>query len=293
MKAGPESGRAPMDSGRSLSSPNWAYAGDGSEMDFGSVLGIVIGFGLILFANKMEGGQIGSLLQLTAFMIVGGGTLGAVMLQFPLSKLMLAAKGGLQVFLRKKKDPNAAIAQIVEYAKRVRREGILALEKEIPNIKDAFFAKALRMAVDGLEPKTLLETMETEIATLEGDHEFQMKVWEAAGGYVPTVGILGAVLGLIHVMAHLDDPSKLGGGIATAFVATVYGVGFANLVFLPFSNKIKTNGKDSMMLCEIQLRGVLLIQEGVNHSIIEEQLKSYLDAKMKKKYESQHAGKGD
>jgi chemotaxis protein MotA len=262
-------------------------------MDIGSILGIIVGFGLILLGNKLEGGHIDSLIQVTAFLIVGGGTLGAVMVQFPLSKVMSAGKAGVQVFFRKKRDPNATIAMIVDFAKRVRREGILALEKEIPNMKDPFFAKALRMAVDGLEPKTLMETMETELATLEHETDYQMKVWEAAGGYVPTVGILGAVLGLIHVMGNLEDPSKLGGGIAVAFVATVYGVGLANLVFLPFANKIKTNSKELLTLCEIQLRGVLLIQEGVNHSIIEEQLKSYLDAKTKKRYEAQHGGKGD
>lgn len=262
-------------------------------MDIGSILGIVVSFGLILFGNHLEGGHIGSLIQTTAFMIVAGGTLGAILLQFPLPKVLLAAKAGVKVFFRKKPDPNAAIVRIIDFAKRARREGILALEKEIANIKDPFFSKALRMAVDGLEPKTLLETMETEIETIESDSDFQVKVWEAAGGYVPTIGILGAVLGLIHVMANLSDPSKLGGGIAVAFVATVYGVGAANLVFLPFASKIKFIAKENMTVHEIELRGVLLIQEGVNHSIIEEQLKSYLDVKGKKKYEALSASKKD
>jgi chemotaxis protein MotA len=224
-------------------------------------------------------------------MIVVGGTAGACILQFPMSRILSSVKGAISVFFRKKPDFNATIVQIVDYAKRARREGILALEKEIETIKDPFFAKALRMAVDGLEPKTLVETMETELATLEEDSEFQVKVWEAAGGYCPTVGILGAVLGLIHVMSNLNDPSKLGAGIATAFVATIYGVGVANLICLPFSNKIKFNAKADMTLREIELKGVLLIQEGVNHSIIEEQLKSYLDEKMKKKYDAANGGK--
>ena len=245
--------------------------------------------GLILLANKLDGGHFMALILPTAALIVFGGTAGACILQFPTNRILSSMKGAISVFFRKKLDPNPTIAQIVEFAKRARREGILALEKEIDNVKDPFFAKALRMAIDGLEPKTLLETMETEMETVETEADFQMKFWEAAGGYAPTVGILGAVLGLIHVMTNLSDPSKLGPGIATAFVATIYGVGLANLICLPFSSKIKFNAKADSIVREIELKGVLLIQEGVNHSIIEEQLKSYLDDKMKKKYEAQVA----
>lgn len=262
-------------------------------MDIGSIAGAILGLGFILLGAKMEGLHMMQLVKPTAFMIVAGGTLGAVVLQFPVKRVIASMMGLLSVFFRKKGDPKAVIAQIVEFAKRARREGILALEKEIEDIKDPFFAKALRMAVDGLEPKTLLETMETEMEVKELDADFNKKVWEAAGGYVPTVGILGAVLGLIHVMANLNDPSKLGGGIATAFVATIYGVGLANLFFLPFSNKIAFNYKEDNTLREIELKGVLLIQEGVNHSIIEEQLKSYLDEKMKKKYDANFSGKAE
>lgn len=255
-------------------------------MDIGSILGLVMSFGFILLGNTMEGGHLSSLIQITAGIIVFGGTSGAVVLQFPLPRIIATTKKTLSIFLRKKPDPTAVIAQIVDFAKRARREGILALEKEIPEVKDPFFAKALRMAVDGLEPKTLVETMETEMETLETAADFDKKIWEAAGGYVPTVGILGAVLGLIHVMSNLDDPSKLGGGIAVAFVATIYGVGASNLIALPFSNKLVFNFKEEQMVREIELKGVLLIQEGVNHSIIEDQLKSYLDDKQRKKYDA-------
>lgn len=253
-------------------------------MDIGPILGIVISFGLILLGNKMEGGHVDSLIQVTALMIVGGGTLGACVVQFPMKVVINSFKSLITAVFPKKADPNAIIAQLVEFAKRARREGILALEKEIENIKDPFFAKALRMAVDGLEPKQLVETMETELETLEEEHEGPIKFYEAAGGYCPTVGILGAVLGLIHVMSNLNDPSKLGAGIAVAFVATIYGVGMANLILLPISSKLKYISKESLKVKEIQLKGVLLIQEGVNHTIIEEQLKSFLDEKSRAKY---------
>jgi chemotaxis protein MotA len=255
-------------------------------MDIGSLLGIIMGLGFVLLGNKMEGGHIDALIAPTALMIVIGGTAGACVLQFPFSTTINSIKSIISIFLPKKNDPRAVIAQIVDFAKRARREGILALEKEIENIKDPYFSKALRMAVDGLEPKQLIETMETELTTMEHKLEGPVKFFEACGGYAPTCGILGAVLGLIHVMQKLDKPEELGGGIALAFVATVYGVGFANLIFLPFSTKLKLNAANEIRAKEIVLKGVLLIQEGVNHSIIEEQLKSYLDDKTRKQYEA-------
>lgn len=257
-------------------------------MDIGSIIGVIMSFGLILLGNHMEGGHLSSLLQLTAALIVLGGSTGACVLQFPMSTTIDSLKSILRVFGNQKSDPDTTISQIVDYAKRARREGILALEKEIPNLKDEFFAKALRMAVDGLEPKQLIETMETELETIEEEAEGPVKFWEAVGGYAPTMGILGAVLGLIHVMSNLDDPSKLGAGIAVAFVATVYGVGSANVLFLPFSAKLKLKNRDLMKSREIMLKGVLLIQEGINHSIIEEQLKSFLSKKQRQKYEGAH-----
>jgi chemotaxis protein MotA len=253
-------------------------------MDIGSLLGILMSFGLILGGNAMEGGHLDSLWAPTALMIVIGGTAGACVLQFPFGVTIASLKSLISIFLPKKVDPRAIIVQLVDFAKRARREGILALEKEIENIKDPFFAKALRMAVDGLEPKQLVETMETELGMVEEKYEGPVKFWEACGGYAPTCGILGAVLGLIHVMSKLDDPSQLGSGIALAFVATVYGVGFANLVFLPFSTKLKLNARNEVRVKEIVLKGVLLIQEGINHGIIEEQLLSYLDEKLRAKY---------
>lgn len=258
-------------------------------MDLGSIIGLVLGIGLILGGNALEGGGIMQLVQPTAAMIVVGGTVGACTLQFPVKITLQAIKGIVSVFISKKSDPIQVILQLVDFAKRSRREGILSLEREIDNLKDPFFAKALRMAVDGLEPKQLIETMETELETIEHEHEGPVKFFEAAGGYAPTMGIIGAVLGLIMVMKNLAEPKELGSGIATAFVATVYGVGSANLLFLPFANKIKFNSHQGMRMRQIVLKGVLLIQEGVNHSIIEEQLKSFLDDGERKKFDNARA----
>jgi chemotaxis protein MotA len=246
-------------------------------MDLASVIGILFGVGMILAGNQMEGGEITKLVGLPAAMIVLGGASGAVMLQFRRQTLIGAVLGLRSVFLGHKVDQVGMIGQIVDFARRARREGILALEKEIPNITDPFFSKALSMAVDGLEPKTLFETMETEMTTVEEEWKEKSEVWEAGGGYLPTIGIIGAVLGLIVVMQNLTDITKVGEGIATAFVATIYGVGAANLIVLPISGKIKAIGKSITKFEEMTLKGVLLIQEGINHSIIEEELKGYLD----------------
>ncbi|HBF35440.1 TPA: flagellar motor protein [Candidatus Sumerlaeota bacterium] len=259
-------------------------------MDIASIVGIFLGVAMILGGNAMEGGKVSSMIGIPAAIIVFGGAMGAILLQFPPKTLIGALTALKVVFLGVKMDPPGQITQIVDFARRARREGILALEKEIPNITDPFFSKALGMAVDGLEPKTLFETMETEMGTIEEEWKEKAEVWETAGGYLPTVGIIGAVLGLIVVMGNLSDINKVGHGIASAFVATIYGVGMANLICLPFGGKIKAAGKSIVKFKEMTLKGVLLIQEGINHSIIEEELKGFLDEGAKKKLEKAGGG---
>ena len=254
-------------------------------MDLTSIIGIILGISAIVGGQILEGGRVSSILQPTAAIIVFGGTFGAALLQFPLSKVIKSLTSLMSVFFDRKEDPGTLIETIIDFSKKARREGILTLEKHIKDIKDPFFKKALSMAIDGLEPKTLYETMETELATFEEENVAGSKFFEAAGGYAPTIGILGAVLGLIHVMENLSDPSKLGAGIAVAFVATVYGVGSANLIFLPIAGKLKQNLEKKLVIKELIIRGVMLIQEGTNHSIIEEGLVGFLNSGEKKVYE--------
>ena len=261
-------------------------------MDIASILGIFFGVGMIMFGNWMEGGDPKSVVGLAAAVIVFGGTLGAIMLQFSPKTLISAMLGLKTVFLGEKTDSVGQIGQIVDFARRARREGILALEKEIPNITDPFFSKALGMAVDGIEPKTLYSTMETEMESVEQEWKDKGEVYEAAGGYLPTVGIIGAVLGLIIVMGSLDDINAVGHGIAAAFVATIYGVGAANLVCLPIAGKLHSTGKQIAKFKDMTLKGVLLIQEGTNHAIIEEELKGYLDEKGRAKFQGESGGGG-
>ena len=216
-----------------------------SDMDRISPIGIVLGLAAILGGQALEGGHLSSLLQVTAFVIVIGGTLGAVMLQSSPAVFVAGMKLLPWVF----RPPPADFRDVLDRVRAVEqhgaRGGLLALEPAIDRSADAYTRKGLQLLVDGAEPAVLRASLELEIDTFEDSHRQAAKVWEAAGGYAPTIGILGAVLGLIHVMENLSDPSKLGGGIAVAFVATIYGVGSANLLFLPIANKLKSAGRAS------------------------------------------------
>ncbi len=248
-------------------------------MDLATIIGLLLAFLAIFGGQAMEGGNIHSILQPTAALIVLGGTLGACLVQFPLSVVITSFKSVAKAFLEPKANNRAVIAEIIRFANKARKEGIISLESETRDASDPFLRKALTMAVDGVEPKILRETMEMEISNMEDEAEHPIKFWEAAGGYSPTIGILGAVLGLIHVMENLTDPSKLGGGIAVAFVATVYGVGLANLVYLPISGKLKLKTRSQLLAHQIMLVGVISILEGENPRLIEDKLKSFLTQK--------------
>jgi chemotaxis protein MotA len=247
-----------------------------SSIDVTSFAGLGLAALAILGGQALEGGSIGSIIQPTAALIVLGGTFGACLLQFPLSVSISSFKSIVKAFLEPQTNNKAVIQEIIRLANKARKEGVISLESDMQKITDPFLKRALTMAMDGVEPKVLRETMELEISNLEEEGEEPMKFWQAAGGYSPTVGILGAVLGLIHVMENLSDPSKLGSGIAVAFVATVYGVGLANLVYLPISGKLKVRSKSHLVTKEIMLVGVISILEGENPRLIEDKLRSYL-----------------
>lgn len=245
-------------------------------MDKASIIGLVLGIGAVLGGQALEGGHLGSIMQITAFVIVIGGTFGAVFLSYPFKQVIAALKGVKSIIKEPPQDAEEIIKQITQYANKARKEGILSLEKEIKNIDNTFLKKALTMAVDGLEPHLIREAMETELEYLDEHGKISSKIFKSAGGYAPTIGILGAVLGLIHVMENLNDPSKLGAGIAVAFVATVYGVGSANLLFLPIATKLEVRHRNEMILREMMLEGVISVSNGENPRLIEEKLRSYL-----------------
>lgn len=249
--------------------------------DIATIAGILIAIVSILGGQHLEGGHASSIMQLTAFMIVFGGTIGAVMISFPLDTFVSACKAMINVFAGPAEDLPALIRELVEFATLSRRDGLLALQKPLEHVTDPFLKKGLQLVVDGTQEEALREMLEVEIETLEHIQESHAKVLEAAGGYAPTVGIIGAVLGLIHVMENLSDPSKLGGGIATAFVATVYGVGAANLFFLPGAGKLKIKKEEHGKMMTIMLEAIVAIQQGENPTQLKERLRGYLPAHQK------------
>ncbi len=251
-------------------------------MDLETLLGIAVAFGGILTGQVLEGGSILEMLQPTAALIVFGGTIGATMIGFPLSTSLNAVGDLIMVFKEDSVQPDGVIDQIIQFTNKARREGIISLEKDADDVKDPFFKKAIMMAVDGSEPRELRETMEMELQYMEERGDYSAKVFEAAGGYAPTIGIIGAVLGLIQVMKHLDNIDEVGHGIAVAFVATIYGVGIANIFFLPAAGKLKLKSRKRMIIKEMMLEGTLGILEGQNPRLIEGKLTSFLDEKLQK-----------
>lgn len=245
-------------------------------MDKISIAGLILGLAAILVGQVLEGGHIGSLLQPTAFLIVLGGTLGAVMLQSPLTTFVTGLKMGKWVFVPPATRPEQLIDQVSRWSHVARKEGLLALEAQIPQVPDAFMRKGLQLLVDGVEPDRLREVLEVEIGAYEEQMKLAAKIWESAGGYSPTIGILGAVMGLIHVMENLTDPSKLGAGIAVAFVATIYGVGAANLIFLPVAKKLLANIARLVAMREMFVDGLVGIANGDNPRIIESRMQGYI-----------------
>ena len=237
-----------------------------------SWIGTILGIGGILLGNFLEGSHISALIQPTAAMIVFGGTVGSTLLACTMSEFTQALKGIGKVFFGKDIDLGPLVTEIIAIATAARKEGILGLEKYVNEIKDPFFSSNLRHVVDGYDPNVLKGMMETRCYHEEEEKNAIAKVYETAGGFAPTIGILGAVLGLIHVMSNLNDPSKLGSGIACAFVATVYGVGAANLILLPVGSKLKKIGKAEVLRMFVIAEGIASIQAGLNPRVIEDRL---------------------
>jgi chemotaxis protein MotA len=245
-------------------------------VDKSTFLGLLVGVGGILGGLLLEGGKLSQVLQPTAAIIVFGGTLGAVLLQFPTPIVARAFRQLVQVFFEQKRDPRATVQQLVAFANKARRNGMISLDADLPNVHDPFLKKSLMLAVDGTEPQELRKMMQLEIEN-QAEHEENIpKVFESAGGFAPTIGIIGAVLGLIQVMQHLDNINEVGKGIAVAFVATVYGVGSANLFFLPSSGKLRLRIREEQIIREMTLEGVVSILEGMNPRMLETKLLGFL-----------------
>jgi chemotaxis protein MotA len=248
-------------------------------MDRASIAGAFLAIAGIFAGLTIEGGNVGQILQPTAALIVFGGTLGAVMLQFPLTTVLAAFRSLGNLFSAPRREETQLIRELVAFANKARRNGVVSLDADLQAIRDPFLKQALMLAVDGTEPAELRGIMHVSLESLTEAEEQLPAVFESAGGFSPTIGILGAVLGLIQVMQHLDNITEVGRGIAVAFVATIYGVGIANLFFLPFAGKMRLRIHSSHRRREMMLEGVISILEGMNPRMLEIKLSGFLDAK--------------
>lgn len=245
-------------------------------MDLTTLLGIILGLAALIGGFLLDDGHIGGLLVYTAAIIVFGGTFGAVMVSFPKSKLKQIPHAIRLAFRESKADPEASIAELVDMAFVARREGVLALEDRAQQHPDPFLRDGLQTVLDGTDPDLLRKILEVEIEAKERLYAGYAKIFEAAGGYAPTMGIIGTVMGLIHVLSNLSDPESLAGAIAVAFTATLYGVASANIVYLPIASKIKARGEEHVAEMDLMLEGMLSLQAGENPQLIEKKLKSFL-----------------
>ncbi|MGD0959028.1 MAG: flagellar motor protein [Methylomonas sp.] len=245
-------------------------------MDFLSIFGVLLGFSAIIGGNLLGGGETNSLINLHALVIVLGGTLGATLLQFPPSIFFRSIKILIWIFRPPNFHLEKQIEKIVLWSTLARKEGLLGLEAVLDIEPDSFSRKGLQLLVDGSEPEVIRDCLEVELSSREHLDMQAAGVFEAMGGYSPTIGIIGAVIGLIHVMRHLAQPEMLGTGIATAFVATIYGVGLANLLFIPIANKLKAQIFMASQTREMMIDGIASIAEGENPRNIELKLSGFL-----------------
>jgi chemotaxis protein MotA len=252
----------------------------GGHLDLATLAGLVIAIAGIAGGLLLEGGKLSDVGQVTAALIVLGGTLGAVMVTTPLPLFLAAVKKLPSMFWYGEESDKSLTEQILRFAAQARKTGIVSLEEDLDNVADPFLRKALRLAVDGTDIENINRVMELEIHMAEQRGEALVKVYESAGGYAPTIGIIGAVLGLIQVMKHLENIEAVGHGIAVAFVATVYGVALANIFLLPAAHKLRQRLADSLCIKEMMLEGVLSIAGGMNPALIRDKLDAYLQPQL-------------
>lgn len=245
-------------------------------MDKGTIAGILLAIGGIVAGLLLEGGSLSQILQPTAAMIVFGGTLGAILIQFPLRLVLNSFRDLGKILFVHGEGPQSVITQLTQFANKARRQGIVSLDADVDTVSEPFLKKALMLAVDGTEPDQLRKMMELELDNQSEEEERVPQVFESAGGFSPTIGIIGAVMGLIQVMQHMDKIEEVGRGIAVAFVATIYGVGAANLFFLPAAGKLKIRIRQSQVMKEMMLEGVISILEGMNPRMLEMKLFGFL-----------------
>ena len=247
-------------------------------MDISTLIGIVVAFGLVIFSILL-GGDGTWFINYPSVMIVLGGTMGATLLSYPLSEVLSVFKVAKNVFLHRPQIPSQLIPLIARFAKKARREGILSFESLLKDIDDPFLVKGIQMAIDGMESSSIEDVMTTEIQYLEERHRLGSEIFTTMGTFAPAVGMLGTIIGLVQMLMQLEDPSQIGAPMAVALLTTFYGTLLANLLFLPVAGKLKTRSKQEILVKQMVLEGVISIQSGDNHHIVEQKLKAFIAPK--------------
>lgn len=251
-------------------------------MELATLIGLILGFGGVLGGFIMEGGKMSSLVEPSAMIIVFGGSLGATVISFSLKNVTSVPQIIKNAFFVRHTDPVEMLRIIVDLAKKARQSGILALEAELNGIQSEFLRKAIQLVVDGTQPELVREILETEIDAMRVRHKHGIEFFMQWGGYAPTLGVLGTVMGLVHMLENLSDPGNMGPAIAVAFIATFYGVGSANLIFLPITAKLKLHSQEEIASYEMAVEGILSLQAGENPRVVSTKMRSYLAPKIQR-----------
>ena len=250
-------------------------------MDLGTLLGIVSGFGLVIIAMSMGGG-LGAFINAPSVMIVCGGTMGATLINYPISDVLGVIKVAKNAFFSEKIKTKKIMEMLIEMSKVSRREGILGLEKTLKDIKDPFFVKGMTLMIDGIEPAKLSELLDTEVEYIEERHRLGAEIFMTMGNFAPAMGMIGTLIGLVKMLMQMDDPSSIGPSMAVALITTFYGVILANLVFLPISGKLKTRSAKELAMKQLVMSGILSVQSGDNPRMLEQRLHSFVSPKDRK-----------
>lgn len=260
-------------------------------MDLATVIGLLVGWGAVFLCLILEGGSIGQLVNVAAAVVVFGGTAGATIISVSMDQLMALPSVLRKALFKHSSDQVELIKLMVEFARKARREGILSLEADTAGIENRFLKKGMQLIIDGTPSELVKEVLETEIVGMQERHKSGETVFVTAGGFAPTLGIIGTVMGLVNMLARLNEPGKMGHAIAAAFIATLYGVSVANLLFLPIGTKLKANTSEEVIAYEMILEGVLAIQAGLTPRMIEMKMVAFLPPKLRDKVSSESESK--
>lgn len=260
-------------------------------MDISTVLGLLLGV-VFIIGGILTSGQIDSYIHIPSIIIVLGGTIASTLASFPLKNFLNTSKVIKKAFVYKETSPDEVIGEIINLANIARKEGLLALEEYAEELQDDFLQKGIMLIVDGTDPELVRNILETELTFLEERHMDGQSIFETMGTYAPAFGMIGTLIGLINMLKHLDDPSRIGPNMSVALVTTFYGSILANIVFLPLAKKLKIRSKSEVLVKELIVEGLLSIQAGENPRIIEEKLKTFIPPELRKNYREQMEREG-